>query len=110
MFTDFENATEIYAQLNLPLPFFSKVQFKANEEISVCVSHNLYFFIHTANQADMKKLDTFHCFKIPKVHQMIGNKHYLKISQFVNIFCKNLIIIKKAQTFDCPILLISLIQ
>ena len=68
MFTEFENATEIFTEVNLPPPFFSKVQFKANEEIGVCDSCNLNFFIHTADQANMKKLDLFNCLKMPKAH------------------------------------------
>ena len=53
MLTNFENATEVYAQLNSPPPFLSKVRFKPTDKD--CFSSNITFFIQTANQVDQKK-------------------------------------------------------
>ena len=53
MFSDFETATELYAKLNSPPPLL----LTASDE--TCLSSNLNFFIHIANQVDANRLDTF---------------------------------------------------
>ena len=62
MLIDSENTMEIYAQLHSPPPFFQTFGSKPTDKI--CVSSNVNFFIHTANQV--------YGFNMPKVHQMIG--------------------------------------
>ena len=43
----------------------------------ICVSFNLNFPIHAANQVDAKKLYIFCGFKKTEVHQKVGPKHHL---------------------------------